>query len=79
MGEPLAGIPSNDNLEAPTVALCVFALVVPEALLLQAAEQVIRRNGNRGSLQGPLQEAPEVFEAVIAESASDFERRLPFA
>ena len=43
------------------VGILAFALVKPQSLLVQIPEQVVGFDGHIGSLQRPLQEAPEVL------------------
>jgi hypothetical protein len=62
VGETLADDALEGEREAGGVG--ATALVEPEALLVQVAEQVERLDGYVGAFDGALQEAPEVLAAI---------------
>ncbi len=60
--EGLANHPANGLDEAALIG--VFPFVEAEGLFVEVAEEVEGFDGNVSSLDAPLQQAPEVFEAV---------------
>lgn len=63
IGKPL----SSDVLHGrfkPQLVVHAFAVVVPERLFVDVAEQMERLNRNIGAVQTAFQERPEVFDAV---------------
>lgn len=62
--QPLAKDVGGGFDQSATVAVVVLAFVEAERLLVEVTMQVERLNADVGSLQGPLEDRPEVFDAV---------------
>jgi len=69
VGKPLAHDASGSAQEPNAVSH--LAVVEPESLLVDVAEQVERLDAHVGAAQGPLEEAPEVLDAVGVDVLAD--------
>jgi hypothetical protein len=64
IGQATASDAGQDFREAATITLAMLALVVSKGLLVQVAEQMEGFDTDVGSLQSPLQQRPEVLNAI---------------
>lgn len=69
VSEPLSYNAVADLVEA--VNIIAAPGIVPEGFLVNISEQVEGLNANIGAFDGPFQEAPEVFNPVGVDFASD--------
>lgn len=73
IGEALSGHLHHCKMEAVSIVQRIIfrgAIVEPENLLTDIAVEMERLNGNIGSAQRSLQQAPEVFDALCVDFAA---------